>query len=69
VVEAAAEAGAWYVLTHNPVGPRKRQTDPDYYSDDIVVDIRAWFELRIPELQARGLPPDRIRAIPAPATG
>lgn len=59
VVGAAAAAGAWYVLTHNPVGPRARQTDPDYYTD-VVDDVLAFFEREVAALDRAGLPADRI---------
>jgi dihydropteroate synthase len=59
VVTATAEAGAWYVLTHNPVGPRVRQTDPDFY-DDVVDDVLAFFEREVGRLERLGLPADRM---------
>ena len=59
VVAATAEAGAWYVLTHNPVGPRARQTDPDFY-DDVVDDVLAFFDREVAALGRAGIPADRI---------
>lgn len=59
IVDVAAEAGAWYVLTHNPVGPRARQTDPDFY-DDVVDDVLAFFDRQLVALQTAGVGPDRV---------
>lgn len=59
LVAATAEAGAWYVLTHNPTGPRARQTDADAY-DDVVDAVLAHFDRVVPELVRAGLPADRL---------
>lgn len=59
VVEATAEAQAWYVLTHNPVGPRARQTDHEFY-DDVVDDVLAFFTTEAERLVEAGIRPDRL---------
>lgn len=59
VVAATADAGAWYVLTHNPVGPRARQTDPDHYTD-VVDDVLAFFDRQVAAVGRAGIPADRI---------
>ena len=68
VLAATAEAGAWYVLTHNPVGPRARQTDPDFY-DDVVDDVLAFFDRELGTLQVAGVPPDRVLLDPGVDVG
>lgn len=68
VVEAVADAGAWYVLTHNPVGPRARQTDPDHY-DDVVDDVLRFFEVEVPRLVEAGIRPDRLLLDPGVDVG
>ncbi len=68
VVGATADAGAWYVLTHNPVGPRRRQTDPDHY-DDVVDDVLAFFDREVAALDRAGLPRDRILLDPGVDVG
>ena len=68
VVGATAEAGAWYVLTHNPVGPRRRQTDPDHY-DDVVDDVLAFFDREVAALERAGLPADRVLLDPGVDVG
>ncbi len=59
ILAVTAEAGAWYVLTHNPVGPRARQTDPDFY-DDVVDDVLSFFDRELATLQAAGVASDRV---------
>lgn len=68
VVGATAAAGAWYVLTHNPVGPRARQTDPDFY-DDVVDDVLAFFDREATRLEADGIPRDRLLLDPGVDVG
>ena len=68
VVAATAEAGAWYVLTHNPVGPRARQTDPDFYAD-VVDDVLAFFDREVARLVAAGVRPDRLLLDPGVDVG
>ena len=68
VVAATADAGAWYVLTHNPVGPRARQTDPDHY-DDVVDDVLAFFEREVAALEHAGFPRDRLLLDPGVDVG
>lgn len=68
LVAATAEAGAWYVLTHNPTGPRARQTDPDHY-DDVVDAVLAHFDRVVPELVRAGLPADRLLLDPGVDAG
>lgn len=59
IVEEVVSAGARYVLTHNPVGPRRRQTDVDAY-DDVVDDTIAALTAGLEQLTAWGLEPDRV---------
>lgn len=59
VLAVTAEAGAWYVLTHNPVGPRARQTDPNFY-DDVVDDVLSFFDRELVALQSAGVDPGRV---------
>lgn len=59
ILAVTAAAGAWYVLTHNPVGPRARQTDPHFY-DDVVDDVLSFFDRELVALQAAGVEPDRV---------
>lgn len=59
MIEAVAASDAMYVLTHNPVGPRVRQTDPAFY-DDVVDDTVAWLTARLAELEAWGLASSRV---------
>lgn len=59
ILAVTAAADAWYVLTHNPVGPRARQTDPDFY-DDVVDDVLSFFDRELVALQAAGVEPDRV---------
>jgi len=59
LVAAVVDADAHYVLTHNPVGPRQRQTDPSFYGD-VVDDVVRFFETALIELATAGLPADRV---------
>lgn len=68
VVDAVATAGAWYVLTHNPVGPRARQTDPDHY-DDVVDDVLAFFDREVARLVDIGVSADRLLLDPGVDAG
>lgn len=68
LVAATATAGAWYVLTHNPTGPRVRQTDPDHY-EDVVDAVLAHFDRVVPELVRAGLPADRLLLDPGVDAG
>jgi dihydropteroate synthase len=68
IVTACADAGAWYVLTHNPVGPRRRQTDPDFYGD-VCDDVIAFFDHELILLTHAGLRPDRILLDPGVDVG
>lgn len=68
VVGATADAGAWYVLTHNPVGPRARQTDPDHYAD-VVDDVLAFFDRELTALERLGMARDRVLLDPGVDVG
>ncbi len=68
VVGATADAGAWYVLTHNPVGPRARQTDPDHYTD-VVDDVLDFFDREVAVLEGLGLTRDRLLLDPGVDVG
>lgn len=68
LVEAVAAAGAWYVLTHNPVGPRRRQEDPDYYTD-VVDDTIAALRADLDRLERWGLSRDRVLVDPGVDVG
>lgn len=59
VVDLVAEAGAAYVLTHNPLGPRRRQTDPDAYGD-VVDAVLAFFDDAVAALVDRGVATGQI---------
>ena len=59
IVEEVVAAGGWYVLTHNPVGPRRRQTDADAY-DDVVDDTVAALTDGLEQLEGWGLSRDRV---------
>lgn len=58
IIAAVASNGGRYVLTHNPLGPRVRQDDPDYYGD-VVDDVARWFEERLNDIEAAGLAADQ----------
>lgn len=68
LVRAVADAGARYVLTHNPVGPRARQTDPDHY-DDVVAEVVADLGRSLDRLVDLGLPVDRVIVDPGVDAG
>lgn len=68
IIAATAEAGAWYVLTHNPVGPRRRQSDDAFY-DDVVDHVLAFFERELTTIEAQGLSPDRVLLDPGVDVG
>lgn len=59
VVEAVAASDGWYVLTHNPVGPRQRQEDADFY-DDVVDDTVATLTADLELVTGWGLPAERV---------
>lgn len=59
IVEEVIAADAWYVLTHNPVGPRRRQTDAAAY-DDVVDETIAALADGVEQLVDWGLRPDRL---------
>lgn len=58
-----ADAGAWYVLTHNRGKPKERLTDAGRY-DDVMVDVIAFFTERLAQCEAAGLHADRIMLDP-----
>lgn len=68
IVEQVVEHDAWYVLTHNPVGPRRRQTDADAYGD-VVEDTIAWLAAHLEQLEAWGLSPARVMIDPGVDVG
>ncbi len=68
VVEQVVAHDAWYVLTHNPVGPRRRQTDVDAYVD-VVEDTIAWLAAHLEQLVAWGLSPSRVLLDPGVDVG
>lgn len=68
VVDATVAAGAWYVLTHNPVGPRRRQVDPNFYRD-VVDDVLAFFDREVASLERAGVRPDRVLLDPGVDVG
>jgi len=64
----AAEAGAGYVLNYSYSVPKRRpDTPPDY--EDVVTETVAWFEARLAELAAAGLPREAIAVDPGIAFG
>lgn len=59
IIEEVVAADAWYVLTHNPVGPRRRQTDADAYRD-VVDDTIASLTAHVEQLEVWGVPRSRL---------
>lgn len=68
IVEVVADTGAWYVLTHNPLGFRRRQTDPNYY-DDVVAEVVVFVHGAVDDLTSRGVSADRILVDPGVDAG
>ncbi|MFA9429827.1 dihydropteroate synthase [Egicoccus sp. AB-alg2] len=59
MLEAVADTGAQFVLTHN-IGPvKQRLTDPDLY-EDVVVEVGDWFARQLERLAAHGVAPERV---------
>jgi dihydropteroate synthase len=59
LVRLVAASDADYVLTHNLGRVKERLTDPDLYAD-VVTEVGDWFDRRLDDLAARGLPPARV---------
>lgn len=68
LVESVAERGAWYVLTHNPVGPRRRQTDADFFVD-VVDETIAELVADLERLERWGLPREKVVVDPGVDVG
>ena len=66
--EAAARAGAGYVLNYSYSEPKRRPPSPPLY-DDVVAETLAWMEPRIARLDAMGLGRDRVAVDPGIAFG
>lgn len=62
VVEVVARAGAGLVLMHMQGTPRTMQQEPRY--DDVVAEVRAFFEERVRAAEAAGIPPAAIALDP-----
>jgi dihydropteroate synthase len=68
LIEAVSASDAMYVLTHNPVGPRVRQTDPAFYND-VVAETIEWLQRGLEQLSAWGLEPSRVIVDPGVDVG
>lgn len=64
----AALAGAGYVLNYSYVIPKQRPQSPPVYTD-VVAETLAWMFDRLDELEAAGLPRERIAIDPGIAFG
>jgi dihydropteroate synthase len=68
VAEEAARAGAAYVLNYSYSVPKRRPDSPPRY-DDVMTETVAWFESRLEQLRALGLPRERVAIDPGIAFG
>lgn len=68
VAGEAVRAGAAYVLNYSYSVPKRRPDSQPQY-DDVVTETIAWFESRLEQLRALGLPRERIAIDPGIAFG
>lgn len=59
LAEICADGNACLVLTHNPAGVKNKLLDPDGYRN-VVDEVAAWFEAKLAEIDALGLPEERV---------
>jgi dihydropteroate synthase len=59
VAEQVADAGVWYVLTHNRGRPKQRLTEPTRYAD-VTGDVIAFFMDALTRLERLGLASERV---------
>lgn len=58
MIPLAAETGAGVICMHIQGTPQTMQDNPTY--DDVVVDLKIWFQERLQELLSAGIEPGRI---------
>ena len=62
MAEVAAQTGAGLVVMHMQGDPRTMQANPMY--EDVVAEVKAFFEERLQTLQSAGIAPERITLDP-----
>ncbi len=58
MLRVAAASSAGIVVMHMTGTPQTMQANPHY--DDVVTEVRSWFENRLQLLEKEGLPPERV---------
>jgi dihydropteroate synthase len=62
-----ADTGAALVITHTRARPKEKLHRPQY--DDVVEDVKRFFDAKLEEVRARGVSDDRILLCPGPDMG
>jgi dihydropteroate synthase len=67
IAEIAADSGAALVITHTRARPKEKLQRPQY--DDVVEDVKRFFDEKLEAVRARGVRDDQILLCPGPDMG
>jgi dihydropteroate synthase len=66
LADVCAATGAGLVLMHTRAAPKQTLLDPDFYDDDVVVDVREFLGERIAIAEHAGVHPEQLLLDPGP---